>query len=84
MTDMVEVVMRNQYGRKRVHCQVILLKNLLQTSQAHSCIYDDATALSTEIVAVSAASAGKTHELYHQQPPSNVVAINASRSVPGS
>ena len=91
MTDMVQVVMRDKHSRKGIHIKFILQQHLLQTTQADTGIYDDASVFRTEIIAVAAASARKTHELHHQHTPSilnesspSTSASRADRSVPGS
>jgi hypothetical protein len=57
MADMIEMIVSDQNSREGVHIHIILLKNLLQTTQADSCINQDSPSISPEIVAVSATAA---------------------------
>jgi hypothetical protein len=58
MADMIQMVMCDEHSRKRISIKLVFLKSLLQTSQAHTCIYQYSSIIRTEIIAVSAASAG--------------------------
>jgi hypothetical protein len=65
MADMVKMVVGHQDSRERIHIHIVLLKYLLEASQAYAGVDDYAPVFSTQIIAVSAASAGKAHKLYH-------------------
>jgi hypothetical protein len=87
---MIKMVMGDKNRRKRIEVHVIFLKHLLETTQADSGIYYDSISAVSEIIAVTATAAGKTHELNHQHCPSIIIeesssnsAIKTERSVPG-
>jgi hypothetical protein len=57
MTDMVQMIMRNQHSRKGIRRKIIFLERLLETTKTHACIDQNATILSSKIIAVATASA---------------------------
>ena len=64
MSYVVEMVMGHKDCRKGIHVQTILKKCLFKSPQAHTRINEYSTIGCTEVVAVAAATAGETHELY--------------------
>jgi hypothetical protein len=57
MTDMIKVVVGHKHSRKRVISHIVLLKDLLQSSQADSGIDDYSAIFRSQIIAVTATSA---------------------------
>jgi hypothetical protein len=66
VTDMVEVIMCHKNSGKRIQVKTILKKRLLEATQAHTRINQDSPIFRTKVIAVAAASSGKTHKLNHR------------------
>jgi hypothetical protein len=59
---MIKMVVCDKNRREGIDIKTVLLKNLLETAQTYTGIYQNAVFLSSQVIAVSAASARKTHE----------------------